>query len=86
MIDFLPSIVRMAPGWKLANEKASRAFPGARAEIHIDPFDVVHYLREQGHTFSTIARDIPSGLSETLTGGASAVRRYEQQSARRREK
>jgi hypothetical protein len=29
-----------------------------RADIHIDPYDFVRYMRGQGHSFATIARDV----------------------------
>jgi hypothetical protein len=29
-----------------------------RADIHIDPYEFIRYMREQGHSFATIARDV----------------------------
>ena len=56
--------------------------------LHLDPYDVVHYLWQEGHSFMTIARDIPicveSGSTKTNLTGSELKEWYEKDSARRR--
>ena len=58
--------------------------------VRMDPYDFVHFLRRQGHTFASIARDVPVWVGNnrqkiSLTG-LELKEWYEKESARRREK
>jgi hypothetical protein len=55
-----------------------------------DPYDVVHFLRRQGHTFASISRDVPIWIENDrekipLTG-LELKEWYEKEAARRRKK
>jgi hypothetical protein len=56
--------------------------------LRLDPYDVVHYLRQQGHAFSIIARDIPMWLDDdsakTRLAGSQLKEWYEEETERRR--
>ena len=58
------------------------------AQLQLDPYDVVRLLRQQGHTFATIARDVRMWFDDdpgkkTLTG-AQLKEWYEAQAGLRR--
>jgi hypothetical protein len=67
---------------KPAREKRRLSVP------HLDPYGVVYYLRQQGHAFSSIARDIPMWLnddpSKARLTGSQLKEWYEEETKRKR--
>jgi hypothetical protein len=58
--------------------------------LRMNAYDVIHYMREMGHTFTTIARDIPmwdeNDPTKTPLTGSQVKEWYEKKSACRRTK